>query len=379
MGGKAHNASLPFPLHFRGEEHQSFGALMKSLVPPTTVKEVTIAGRMRKRVLKGDALTEEVISECLYVGSKEYRAKHGARVTWIPIDGEKINLEKAYKEADLPEGAVVYSTFRQRMKSLHQRNGSLTMAHLSDALTLSESDWMTRYGGGRRRPFNYDGDLHPEARGEYSAFSEFLKTIGRYEDRELLHARKKAHWPIDRMLSEPVGTGKEPGYIYRITDLRTGLCYVGLSVNRPEVRFDQHWHKAQDGAETRLHAAMRSAEKGDFKLETLEVVTGNENCLAEREIHWIKVFDCIHPNGLNTMLGGQIGSYDGREVVWEDRKFRSVAAMCRTLSKETGLAEGGATAHQISAWTGHQTLDEVEHYTRAQNRRAAVIGMEQER
>jgi integrase/recombinase XerD len=47
------------------------------------------------------------------------------------------------------------------------------------------------------------------------------------------------------------------------------------------------------------------------------------------------------------------------------RKARSVA-----------LAEAGATAHQISAWTGHETLREVARYTRAADRRRAVIGTE---
>lgn len=45
------------------------------------------------------------------------------------------------------------------------------------------------------------------------------------------------------------------------------------------------------------------------------------------------------------------------------RKARSVA-----------LAEAGATAHQISAWTGHETLREVARYTRAADRRRAVMG-----
>lgn len=47
-------------------------------------------------------------------------------------------------------------------------------------------------------------------------------------------------------------------------------------------------------------------------------------------------------------------------------------------ARAVALAEGGATAHQIAAWTGHQSLSEVEHYTRAMSRRAAVIGAEQE-
>ncbi len=35
----------------------------------------------------------------------------------------------------------------------------------------------------------------------------------------------------------------------------------------------------------------------------------------------------------------------------------------------TALAEAGATSHQIMSVTGHQTLEEVERYTRAANRR----------
>ena len=43
-------------------------------------------------------------------------------------------------------------------------------------------------------------------------------------------------------------------------------------------------------------------------------------------------------------------------------------------ARAVALANAGATTHQIAAWTGHQTLSEVEHYTAAANRRRAVIG-----
>lgn len=43
-------------------------------------------------------------------------------------------------------------------------------------------------------------------------------------------------------------------------------------------------------------------------------------------------------------------------------------------ARATALAEGGATTHQIAAWTGHATLQEVEHYTREADRRRAVMG-----
>jgi len=48
-------------------------------------------------------------------------------------------------------------------------------------------------------------------------------------------------------------------------------------------------------------------------------------------------------------------------------------------SLAAALAEGGATAHQISSWTGHESLKEVDHYTKSADRRRAVIGTEQEK
>lgn len=54
---------------------------------------------------------------------------------------------------------------------------------------------------------------------------------------------------------------------------------------------------------------------------------------------------------------------------------KSAHGLRKARAKE--LAEAGATVHQIAAWTGHITLEEVEHYTREANRRAAVRGTEQ--
>lgn len=47
-------------------------------------------------------------------------------------------------------------------------------------------------------------------------------------------------------------------------------------------------------------------------------------------------------------------------------------------SRAIELAEGGATPHEIAAWTGHATLSEVQRYTEKMNRRNAVRGAESE-
>lgn len=48
-------------------------------------------------------------------------------------------------------------------------------------------------------------------------------------------------------------------------------------------------------------------------------------------------------------------------------------------ARAVALADAGATTHQIGAWTGHESLKEIEHYTIEANRRRAVMGRNEER
>lgn len=43
------------------------------------------------------------------------------------------------------------------------------------------------------------------------------------------------------------------------------------------------------------------------------------------------------------------------------------------------LAEIGASVHQIGAWTGHESLREIQHYTRAADKKTILMGTEQDR
>ncbi|PWE32743.1 hypothetical protein DDZ14_08325 [Maritimibacter sp. 55A14] len=47
-------------------------------------------------------------------------------------------------------------------------------------------------------------------------------------------------------------------------------------------------------------------------------------------------------------------------------------------SRSIALAESGATAHQLGAWLGHESLKEIEHYARRADRRRILSGPEQE-
>ncbi len=51
---------------------------------------------------------------------------------------------------------------------------------------------------------------------------------------------------------------------------------------------------------------------------------------------------------------------------------KTAHGMRKTLA--TALADGGATTFQVASWTGHQSLSEVQHYTKSAERKRAVMG-----
>ena len=78
------------------------------------------------------------------------------------------------------EHTVSYRVFYSRYQSLKKRN-ILSFKSLDDALKMKNADWITSYGGGKRKGFTYQGDSFAEHKGQYfSSLSLFLKTIGKY-------------------------------------------------------------------------------------------------------------------------------------------------------------------------------------------------------
>lgn len=327
-------------MRYKGTQYSSFKGLWRAVEQKTETGEVTASAHLRKRLAQ-EPVSDQLLDECLLLNASAYREIHGRRKTWIILDGKHIEAKQLFDTLNRPgsEPLVVYSTFRQRLKSLERRKKTITWHRAEDAAFLSIKDWKTFYGGGRRKDFVYDGDLFPDARGDYPSFTAFLKTIGRYSDRGFLKRRLAAHWEVDDLLREPVTGSATCGYIYRLTDQTTGHSYIGLSVNPPEVRFGQHKRSARNGSSTLLHQAIRDSGEASFSLDVLEAVEGDDKAIAVREVFWIAKLGTVHPDGLNTLTGGQIGRYDGMAVRYESRDYPSIAAMARLLSAETGLAE----------------------------------------
>lgn len=107
----------------------------------------------------------------------------------------------------------------------------------------------------------------------------------------------------DALMSRLFGTStvKISG-IYKITDLTTGLAYIGQSVDIRE-RFRQHIKASlvHGGVTNRLYQTMQKSGQSNFTFEILEQVSKDK--LNEREVYWIDFYK-TKEYGLNSTRGG---------------------------------------------------------------------------
>jgi GIY-YIG catalytic domain len=333
---RAHNSTWPEKLLYAGREYSGPTTLYQSVALNPSVGLNTFLGRLKRHRERG-TLTESVIYESLYSPQDEYRRKYGTRRTIIKVEGEPVHLEQFY-QAHQRSAMVTYFTFWQRAKRL-KKHGFLSAESLAEALVASQSAWISFYGGGRRRPFTYDGILHPTLRGQsFTSVAAFLRTIDRYADRGLIWSRLKGGWNLDDALIEPaIAQTERKGIIYKITRRSTGQIYIGLTILTCEQRWATHIAAAEEGDDSRFAEAIRADGPEGFSWEILEEGLEQDE-LPNRERYWIKEHDACGPNGLNMSLGGQMGGGRRQAIEYMGESFPSIVEAAAVLSKRTGLA-----------------------------------------
>lgn len=90
--------------------------------------------------------------------------------------------------------------------------------------------------------------------------------------------------------------------IYKITNKKTGLCYIGKTTQAFTLRWYQHFYQ---GCGTKFHEAIKEYGIDNWTFEVIEIVSCSQNeqnkMMLERESFWIKHFDCIK-NGYNSVI-----------------------------------------------------------------------------
>lgn len=344
---RAHNSRWPPTISFRGLSFQGPSDLFRRVQPRPSVGQATFMGRLKKARADGD-LSDSRLAEALYLPALEYRGKYGVRKTWVDLPGRRATLEEIFTEAR-ERVAISFRTLWQRVRRL-RLSDCLDAESIEDALTLSSADWRTFYGGGRRRSFEYAGDLYREHRGRtFRSLASFLKIIGNYEDRSTIWSRLKAGWGLDAALIEPVvDEVHRTGSIYKATRRRTGQVYVGLTILTLEGRWAHHVALARKGGTGKLSRAIAEDGPEGFDLEVLECGIEGSEALERREEYWVRKLGALGPNGLNTAQPGGLGLRRGKRTRYEGEEFGSLAEAAAVLGKRRGLAPH-VVARRLSA------------------------------
>lgn len=88
--------------------------------------------------------------------------------------------------------------------------------------------------------------------------------------------------------------------IYKITNKVNGKIYIGQTVRSMKVRLMEHKRPSKNSL---LAKSMRRYGIENFKVELIDEAYTIEE-LNNKEIYYIKKFNCIYPNGYNLCCGG---------------------------------------------------------------------------
>lgn len=97
--------------------------------------------------------------------------------------------------------------------------------------------------------------------------------------------------------------------IYKVTNLKTGLSYIGQTVRDLPTRKSEHLRSAQRASSQEnpqaLHKAINEYGSGEFSWEIIETCT-NKDQLNQKERYWVAFYNTLIPNGYNQTVGGAI-------------------------------------------------------------------------
>lgn len=160
--------------------------------------------------------------------------------------------------------------------------------------------------------------------------------------------------------------------VYKITNLKTGNVYVGITNQGVKQRWYKHCSDSIRGSEFPLHNALRKYGIDNFSIETLEVVNTIEE-LKEREKYWISTLQSkISHNGYNLTDGGD-GTF-GRPTSEATKEKIRQKALLRVYTDQIKLnmRNSSTKKKEVSQFTLDGILVEVHKSTRDAQRSTGI-------
>lgn len=92
------------------------------------------------------------------------------------------------------------------------------------------------------------------------------------------------------------------GIVYKFTNKVSKKVYVGVTTKTLEERLFAHLNKA-NREKSAFQTALKKYGVESFNYEVIDTASSKEE-LFEKETMWIKILNCVSPNGYNLTIGG---------------------------------------------------------------------------
>lgn len=159
--------------------------------------------------------------------------------------------------------------------------------------------------------------------------------------------------------------------IYKITNLLNDKVYIGQTTQELKVRLSNH----KCNRRSLISKALNKYGENNFKVEIIDTANSKEE-LDEKEIYWIRFYNCISPKGYNLTFGGEgtVGYHlsketkekisnanKGKKMTVESRKAISVGHIGLKLSEETKIriSEHMSTKRKVKCVETGEVFDSV--------------------
>ena len=147
------------------------------------------------------------------------------------------------------------------------------------------------------------------------------------------------------------------GYIYKITNLINGNCYIGQTSKPVKLRWKEHKKDATDISrgkyEYPLYRAFRKYGFENFSFEIIEKCKISE--LNDKEIYWINFYNSYH-DGYNQCLGGEgkkILELNEKEIIEQYSKIQNIQKVARLNNCSSQSISNILNKHNIPIKSAH--------------------------
>jgi hypothetical protein len=151
--------------------------------------------------------------------------------------------------------------------------------------------------------------------------------------RQTFQKLKEKGFTVEQALgieAPPLTAKKDRGEIYLLTHNKSGMNYVGQTIQTIATRVRGHLDQAKDGRRSPMHEIMAKEGLGGFSIERLDSAENRQE-LNEKEQRWIKTLDTEWPNGFNMDPGGRAGPIEGTAYVIDGISYDSLAHLARSF------------------------------------------------